>query len=61
MHQTGLLARFQHVEQEELDHETEGLAAMEQSREDAGHSPLHSNTPEEGESLSQLFGYTLPD
>jgi hypothetical protein len=31
MHQTGLLARFQHAEQEESDDEPESLAAMKQS------------------------------
>jgi hypothetical protein len=33
MHQTGLLAQFQHAEPEEVD-EPIGLAAMEQSPED---------------------------
>jgi hypothetical protein len=36
------------------------LEAMEQSPEDAGYLPLDTTT-EEGESLSQLFEYTLPD
>ena len=36
------------------------LEAMEQSPEDAGYLPLNTTT-EEGESLSQLFEYTLPD
>jgi hypothetical protein len=34
---------------------------MEQSPEDAWHSPMLATTTEEGESLSQLFEYTLPD
>jgi hypothetical protein len=63
MHQTGLLAQFQHAEQEESDDEAEdlNLEVMEQSPEDAGHYPMLANTTEEGESLSQLFEYTLPE
>jgi hypothetical protein len=63
MHQTGLLAQFQHVDIEESDDEAEGLnpEAMEQSPEDAGYSPPLATATEEGESLSQLFEYTLPD
>ena len=62
MHRTGLLAQFQHAEQEESDDEAEDLTeVMEQSPEDAGHYPMLANTTEEGESLSQLFEYTLPD
>jgi hypothetical protein len=34
---------------------------MEQSPEDAGHSPTHAPTIEEGESLDSLFEYTIPD
>jgi hypothetical protein len=60
MHQTGLFVQFSHAEQEESDSEPAVLAAMEQSPEDAGYSPLNTTT-EEGESLSQLFEYTLPD
>ena len=53
MHQTGLLAQFQHAEQEESDDESEDLTeVMEQSPEDAGHSPMLATTTEEGESLS---------
>ena len=37
MHQTGLLARFQHAEQEESDNESGDLEVMEQSPEVAGH------------------------
>ena len=40
--------------------EPEGLTAMEQSPEDARYLPPNTTT-EEGESLSQLFEYTLPD
>jgi hypothetical protein len=61
MHQTGLLAQFQHADQEESDDESGDLEVMEQSPEDAGHSPLLTTTFEEGESLTQLFEYTLPD
>ena len=39
----------------------ETYEVMEQSPEDAGHYPMLANTTEEGESLSQLFEYTLPD
>ena len=60
MHRTGLLAQFQHTEQEESDDESGDREAMEQSPEDAGYSPLNTTT-KEGESLSQLFEYTLPD
>ena len=58
MHQTGLLAQS-----EESDDEAEdlNLEVMEQSPEDAGHYPMLANTTEEGESLSQLFEYTLPE
>jgi hypothetical protein len=60
-HQTGLLTQFQHVEAEDdTDTESEGLTAIEQSPEDAGYSPMHAPTVEEGESLIQLFEYTLP-
>jgi hypothetical protein len=61
MHQTGLLAQFQHAEQEESDDESGDLEVMEQSPEDARHSPPPATTTEEGESLSQLFEYTIPD
>jgi hypothetical protein len=62
MHQTGLLAQFQHVEPEDdTDTEPEGLAAMEQSPEDARYSPMHAPTVEDGENLDSLFEYTLPD
>ncbi|OGE46685.1 hypothetical protein PENARI_c137G10200 [Penicillium arizonense] len=60
MHQTGLLAQFQHADQEESDDESGDHEAMEQSPEDAGHSPPLATTFEEGESLTQLFEYTLP-
>jgi hypothetical protein len=58
MHQTGLLAQFQHAEQEEPDDKTEDLEVMEQGLEDAGHYPMLATTFEEGESLTQLFEYT---
>ena len=63
MHQTGLLAQFQHVEIEESDDEAEdlNLEAMEQSPEDAGHSPMLTNTVKGGENLDELFEYRLPD
>ncbi|KAJ5094915.1 hypothetical protein N7532_007206 [Penicillium argentinense] len=61
MHRTGLLAQFQHTEQEESDDETGDLEVMEQSPEDAGYSPMHAPTVEEGENLDSLFEYTLPD
>jgi hypothetical protein len=63
MHQTGLLAQFQHAEQEESNYEAEdlNLEVMEQSPEDAGHYPMVATTFEEGESLTQLFEYTVPD
>jgi ribonuclease HI len=61
MHQTGLLAQFQHTQQEESDDETGDLEIMEQSPEDVGYSPMLAPTLEEGESLTQLFEYTLPD
>jgi hypothetical protein len=62
VHQTGLLAQFQHAETEDdTDIEPEGLTAMEQSPEDAGYSPMHAPTAEEGENLDSLFEYTLPD
>jgi hypothetical protein len=50
------------VDKEESDDEAEDLnpEAMEQSPEDAGYSPTNT-TFEEGESLTQLFEYTLPD
>jgi hypothetical protein len=60
MHQTGLLVQFQHAEQEESDDEPGGLAAIEQCPKDAGHSPPNTTT-EEGENISQLFEYTVPD
>ncbi|OGE48027.1 hypothetical protein PENARI_c033G04144 [Penicillium arizonense] len=62
MHQTGLLAQFQHADQEESDDEAEDLnpEVMEQSPEDAGHSPTLANTVEGGENLDELFEYTLP-
>jgi hypothetical protein len=34
---------------------------MEQSPEDAGHSPTLANAVEGGEKLDELFEYTLPD
>jgi hypothetical protein len=62
MHQTGLLAQFQHAEQESDDEaEDLNLEVMEQSPEDAGHSPMLANTVEGGENLDELFEYTLPD
>jgi hypothetical protein len=61
MHQTGLLAQFQHAEQDESDEESGELQAMEQIPEDAGNYPMLANTTEEGESLNQLFEYTLPE
>ncbi|KAJ6029797.1 hypothetical protein N7499_012205 [Penicillium canescens] len=63
MHQTGLLAQFQHAGQEETDDEAEdlNLEVMEQSPEDAGHYPMLANTVEGGENLDELFEYTLPD
>ena len=62
MHQTGLLAQFQHAEQEESDDETGDLEVIEQSPKDgAGYSPRHAPTAEEGENLDSLFEYTLPD
>ncbi|OGE48033.1 hypothetical protein PENARI_c033G02287 [Penicillium arizonense] len=61
MHQTGLLAQFQHADQEESDDEPdEDLEVMEQSPEDAGHYPMLANTVEGGENLDELFEYTLP-
>jgi hypothetical protein len=60
MHQTGLLAQFQHVEQEEDDIEPDDPTVTEHGPEDAGYQPLNT-TFEEGESLNQLFEYTLPD
>jgi hypothetical protein len=55
MHQTGLLAQFQHVEPgDDTDIEPGGLTAMEQSPEDAGYSPTHAPTVEEGENLDSL-------
>ena len=60
MHQTGLLVQFQHAEQEESDDEPGDREVMEQSPEDAGYSPRNTTT-EEGESLSQLFEYTIPE
>jgi hypothetical protein len=44
----------------QTDTEPEGLAAMEQSPEDAGYSPMHAPTVEGGENLDSLFEYTLP-
>jgi hypothetical protein len=61
MHQTGLLAQFQHAEQEGSDDESRDLEVMEQSPEDAGHYPMLANTVEGGENLDALFEYTLPD
>jgi hypothetical protein len=62
MHQTGLLAQFQHAKQEPDDESGDlNLEIMEQSPEDAGHSPTLATTTEKGENLSQLFEYTLPD
>jgi hypothetical protein len=61
MQQTGLLAQFQHTEQEESDGESGDHEVIEQSPEDAGHYPMLATTFEEGESLTQLFEYTLPD
>lgn len=61
MHQTGLLAQFQHTQQEESDDETGDPEIMEQSPEDAGYSPPPAPTFEEGENLTQLFEYTIPD
>jgi ribonuclease HI len=61
MHQTGLLAQFQHAEKEESDDESGDLEVMEQSPEDAGHYPMLANTVGGGESLDALFEYTLPD
>ncbi|KAJ6099232.1 hypothetical protein N7467_000767 [Penicillium canescens] len=42
-------------------YETQGLVAIEQSPEDAGYSPPYHTITEKGESLSQLFEYTLPN
>ncbi|OQD74220.1 hypothetical protein PENANT_c186G08475 [Penicillium antarcticum] len=62
MHQTGLLAQFQHTQQEESDDETgDPTKVMEQSPEDARYSPPLAPTFEDGENLTQLFKYTLPD
>jgi hypothetical protein len=41
--------------------ETEGLAAMEQSPENAGYSPRNYAMTGERESLSQLLECTTPD
>jgi hypothetical protein len=60
-YRTGLLAQFQHAEQEESVDETGDSEVMEQSPGEAGHLPLLATTFEEGESLTQLFEYTLPD
>jgi hypothetical protein len=60
-YQTGLLAQFQHAEQEESDDGTGDREVMEQSPEEAGHLPLLATTFEEEESLTQLFEYRLPD
>ncbi|OGE55116.1 hypothetical protein PENARI_c005G08857 [Penicillium arizonense] len=61
MHQTGLLAQFQHAEQEGSDDESGDLEVMEQSPEDAGHYPMLANNVDGGENLDALFEYTLPD
>jgi hypothetical protein len=61
MHQTGLLAQFQHAQQEESDDESGDLEVMEQSPEDAGHHPMLANTVEGGENLDKLFEYIVPD
>ena len=61
MHRTGLLAPFQHAEQEKSDDESGDHEVMGQSPEDAGHYPMLANMTEEGESLSQQFEYTVPD
>ncbi|OQD78031.1 hypothetical protein PENANT_c096G05100 [Penicillium antarcticum] len=62
MHQTCLLAQFQHTAQEDSDDETgDPTEVMEQSPEDAGYSPPLAPTFEDGENLTQLFEYTLPD
>ena len=61
MHRTGLLTQFQHAKQEESDDESGDLEVIEQSPEDAGHYPMLANTTKEGESLNQLFEYTLPE
>jgi ribonuclease HI len=62
MHQTGLLAQFQHADLEESDDEPdEDHEVMEQSPEDAGHYPMLANTVEGGENLDELFEYTVPD
>jgi hypothetical protein len=61
MHQTGLLAQFQHAEQEESDNESGDREAMEQSPEDAGYSPWHTPKDEDGEDLGSLFECTIPE
>jgi hypothetical protein len=61
MHQTGLLVQFQHAKQEESDNKSGDREVMEQSPEDAGYSPSHAPTIEEGENLDSLFEYTIPD
>ncbi|KAJ5173908.1 uncharacterized protein N7500_001839 [Penicillium coprophilum] len=63
MHRTGLLAQFQHTEQEESDDETEDLdlEVIVQSPEDDGHYPMLATTVEGGENLDSLLEYTVPD
>jgi hypothetical protein len=61
MHRTGLLTQFQHTNQKESDDESGDHEVMEQSPEDAGYPPPLATMFEEGESLTQLFEYTLPD
>jgi hypothetical protein len=61
INRTGLLAQFQHTNQEESYDESGDYEVMEQSPEDTGYSPPLATTFEEGESLTQLFKYTLPD
>ena len=55
------LPSFNTLSKRESDDESGDHEVMEQSPEDAGHYPMLANTTEEGESLSQLFEYTVPD
>jgi hypothetical protein len=57
------LLSFTIHEQEESDDEAEdlNLEVMEQNPEDARHYPMLATTFEEGESLIQLFEYTVSD
>ena len=63
MHQTGLLVQFQHTGREDSDEEPDQdlPEAMEQSPGDAGYSPTHAPTDEDGEDLGSLFEYTIPE